>query len=168
MANFFKKTSMSIDNGARFIANIPLKILEYILSMICIMLYIVGRWFVVIPVVFFFVFQDLYSRMGFERFDIGNLGPLFSEAIKNNEFKLNAILAIVLAIGFLIIVAVLRRFFLNLRADVSSYAYNNREAITRNNKKIAELEKMGSDKDLSGYNKRKADEFKNNDNFIER
>ena len=168
MANFFKKTSMSISNGARFIVNIPLKILEFILNAICIILYIVGRWYITLPVAFFLVCRQLYSDLGYGGFSIKNIGPFFSSALSMNGFRISLLTALILGVALLIVAAVTRKFFVKLRADVAYAAYDNKDAIARNNSKIAELEKMGSDKDLSGYNKRKADEFKNNDNFIER
>ena len=168
MADFFKKTSMSVNNGARFIANIPLKILYYVFTALSTIFYILGRWFVVLPVMFFLVFQNYYFEAGYTGFDVGGFFSVIPDAVKTQSFRGNAILAIVFSIVIILAMYFLKKFFGNLAVSASYHVSENKNVIRENNEKISYIEKKAGNKDLSEYNKGKADDFKSNKNFVER
>ena len=168
MANFIKKTAMSVDNGARFLANIPLRIIGFIFDVIAVVLFVTSRLYVTIPFFLFFMLQDQYMQMGYSEFSLKLIPEFLRFGFRSDSFKVNAAFAIFIGVVVAFVIRFIRHFILeNISTIFSGMLLKNEARIEKNNKAIDEIERLAG-RTEADYNKDVADDYKRSSNYVER
>lgn len=168
MSDFIKKTGTTINSGARFIANIPARILLFIVRAATVILYVISRWYVLLPFWFFMAIREDYYRAGYADFDIAEFIKFIPEAVKGPEFTRSAILCVAYSVAIMVICFAIKKILLEpMLGSLGGFVVDNKLRIKDNNKKLDEMERMGGS-DKNKYHQKTAEDFKNSSNYVER
>ncbi|MCR5669630.1 MAG: hypothetical protein K6G10_01370 [Butyrivibrio sp.] len=161
-----EKLLKTIQNGFMAICNIILLPFELIMKAVMVISLFLSKIYVDVPLFFVVILLKDYKDQNGR---YGNFFIYVKAFIADPEAKMNIIACILFAVGFALIMKIIRKHVFNsLFTEIYYLRGNTRMTIDENNKRMDEMELFERNKRLADRGSNAVKEFKKSSNYIER